>query len=306
MKFEQINLQNFKIILQSTLFWVLTLFIRFTMAQTLADKATQKNQSQIETFIVESTFLSRKVTVEIVLPPNYHETQQKYPVLFLNDGQDLQRLHFLTTYNAFLTQNPSKTFVVVAVHTNENRMQEYGVASTPDYKNRGARAGLYSRFVVNELLPLVRCNYRLSTDANQNFIAGFSLGGLSAFDLAWHNAQVFGKVGVFSGSFWWRKKAYEDGYDDHNDRIMQVIVRQNTQKPPIQIWLQTGTDDETDDRNQNGIIDSIEDTLDLISELEKQGFGWNKDLKYVEVPNGQHNPDTWGKIMPDFFGWLFK
>ena len=306
MNFELINSQNFQINLRSTLFWAFLLLFRIPMAQTTLVLTSEKPQSTVQKLTVESIFLGHKVTVEIVLPPNYKETNLKYPTLFLNDGQDLERLGFVASYNKFLAQNPGKTFVVLAIHTDANRMQEYGVAATPDYKNRGARAGLYSSFVLNELIPFVRNSYRLSTDPAQNFIAGFSLGGLSAFDLAWHHAQIFGKVGVFSGSFWWRKKAYEDGYDDHNDRIMQVIVRQTTQKPPLKIWLQTGTNDETDDRNHNGIIDSIEDTLDLVSELEKKGFGWNKDLKYVEVPQGQHNPDTWGKVMPDFFEWLFQ
>ncbi len=32
-------------------------------------------------------------------------------------------------------------------------------------------------------------------------IAGNSLGGIVAFDIAWHNADKIDKVGVFSGSF---------------------------------------------------------------------------------------------------------
>ncbi len=299
MNFGLIKGQFNEIKLHQSLFWGLMVIFRLPMAQPLP-------QPTLQSTTLESDFLGRKVTVEIVLPPNYHENVTPYPVLFLNDGQDLKRLHFVEKYGLFVAQNPTKAFVVVAIHADSNRMQEYGVAATPDYKNRGARAGQYTRFMVNELMPWVRKKYHLSTDAAQNFVAGFSLGGLSAFDLAWHNDGLFGKVGVFSGSFWWRKKAYEDGYDDHNDRIMQVAVRQTTTKPAIKIWLQTGTDDEKDDRNHNGVIDSIEDTLDLIAELEKKGFGWNKDLKYLEVPHGQHNPETWGRAMPDFFAWLFQ
>jgi enterochelin esterase-like enzyme len=73
-----------------------------------------------------------------------------------------------------------------------------------------------------------------------------------------------------------------------------------------QFWLQTGTEDEKDDRNHNGIIDSIEDTLDLIAELERKGFRWGRDIRYVEVKGGHHDQATWSAIMPDFLTWAFS
>ena len=90
-------------------------------------------------------------------------------------------------------------------------------------------------------------------------------------DIAWNNPQLFDKVGVFSGSFWWRSKELGKGYTD-NDRIMHNIIRNTAAKPDLKFWLQTGTKDETADRNKNGIIDSIDDTVDLIKELESKGY----------------------------------
>jgi enterochelin esterase-like enzyme len=53
------------------------------------------------------------------------------------------------------------------------------------------------------------------------------------------------------------------------------------------------------------VIDSIEDTLDLIAELEKKGFRWGRDIRYVEVKGGHHDQATWSAIMPDFLIWAF-
>ena len=39
---------------------------------------------------------------------------------------------------------------------------------------------------------------------------GFSLGGLSALDIVWNHPTEFTKVGVFSGSLWWRTVSQSD------------------------------------------------------------------------------------------------
>jgi enterochelin esterase-like enzyme len=61
--------------------------------------------------------------------------------------------------------------------------------------------------------------------------------------------------------------------------------------------------DETKDRNNNGIIDSIDDTLDLIKELETKGYQREKDIFYLELPDGHHDVATWGRAMPVFLKW---
>ena len=282
------------------LLWLFTQTSRPTLKQ--FDTTTHKDTTLI------SNYLKRKIVIDFVLPPAYaQQPEALYPVLLMNDGQDLERLRMTEVLHKLYQQNAIKPLIVVAVHCGD-RMQEYGTASQADYKQRGAKAADYTQFVLEELLPHVQSKYRILAGPAHTFWCGFSLGGLSAFDITWHNPAVFGKVGVFSGSFWWRQKAYENHYDDHTDRIMQQVVRQTSltdRHKSLKFWLQTGTADEKDDRNHNGIIDSVEDTLDLIVELEKKGYRWHRDLRYVEVQGGQHNPDTWSKAMPDFLEWLF-
>ena len=86
---------------------------------------------------------------------------------------------------------------------------------------------------------------------------------------------------------------------------MHALICENPQKPAVQFWLQTGTQDEVSDRNNNGIIDSIDDTLGLIEELEKKGYQREKDFVYREVEGGRHDQTTWGKVMPEFLKWMF-
>jgi enterochelin esterase-like enzyme len=83
------------------------------------------------------------------------------------------------------------------------------------------------------------------------------------------------------------------------------MLAQSTQRPGLKFWLQTGTEDENEDRNKNGVIDSIDDTLDVIRALQHLGYREGDDIHYLEVIGGEHNLPTWARVMPDFLQWAF-
>ena len=189
--------------------------------------------------------------------------------------------------------------IIIGLHASD-RLKEYGTINRPDNLGRGAKAASYAKFITKELFPFLKKNYRLSEQKGAHSIAGFSLGGLSAFDLAWHYPQLFGQVGVFSGSLWWRSSPFnEDKPDD--DLIVPNYVSESKNIPRQRYWFQAGTLDESSDRNGNGIIDAIDDTLILMRTLQEKG---SRDITYYEVEGGTHDPKTWGKVMPKFLKWL--
>lgn len=253
---------------------------------------------------IHSKLLGRDTVVDIFLPFQYKKLEKAYPLLILNDGQDSEAIGLKAMLEKLTHANDIADVIVVAVHAGD-RMQEYGVAKKPDYKKRGARAKNYSRFIMTELIPYLEYQYSLTKDAQLRAIAGFSLGGLSAFDIAWHT-DYFGKVGAFSGSFWWRKRdAKSRFYSENYDRIMHQQVRRGRFKPGLKFWFQAGLKDEHSDRNKNGVIDSIDDILDLIVELTKKGYRPFHDIQYLELKDGEHNLKTWGEAMPHFLKWAF-
>ena len=273
------------------------------MISLLNDTLPATNGMQLREELLISKALEREVQVTVLLPPGFVETAVNHPVLYLNDGQDLPRLHLQATLERLFAQNIVLPFVLVAPHANADRLHEYGVAAQADYNGRGGRAGAYAAFVADELLPFAQHTYKVSADPARAVFAGFSLGGLSAFDLVWARPDLFARAGVFSGSFWWRSRAIGDGYTPA-DRIMLAQVRAGQPHPSHQFWLQTGTLDEHNDRNKNGVIDSLEDTLDLVEALLAKGLS-PENLRYVQVEGGHHHPDTWGRVMPDFLRWAF-
>ncbi|MES2109995.1 MAG: alpha/beta hydrolase-fold protein [Bacteroidota bacterium] len=251
---------------------------------------------------LKSDVLKRDVACTLLMPED-GEITEPLNLLLLNDGQELEALQLKDTLTELTNYGRIKPVLVVAIHSGEERLQEYGTAGKPDFKKRGTKATLYTEFIKTELLPGISKLTGIEK-FNSTVYAGFSLGGLSALDITWNNPQLFDKVGVFSGSFWWRSKDLSKGYTEA-DRIMHGIIKNTDVKPNIKIWLQTGTKDETSDRNKNGIIDSIDDTVDLIKELEAKGFTRPADVQYIEMFGGSHNTETWAKAMPKFLTWAF-
>lgn len=254
---------------------------------------------------IYTKILQRNVEVEILTPPELDKTR-KYPLLLLNDGQDSEAVKVKSTVEKLVAEKAIPEIIVVGI-TAGDRMQEYGVAYRHDYHGRGKSAKAYSDYVIKELVPYLGYRYPLSAVPAARAFAGYSLGGLSAMDIAWNHPDQFGKVGVFSGSFWWRKRdASSFFYSDYRDRLMHLQVRRGRLKPGLKFWFQTGTLDENSDRNKNGVIDSIDDTLDLISELTRKGYRPFHDIQYLEIKDGRHNQETWAQAMPDFLRWAFS
>lgn len=255
-----------------------------------------------------SRHLGNAREIQVFLPPGYERggpgEREAYPVLYLNDGQDVVALGLRETVARLCQQGRIRPLLVVAIPTNEARLQDYGTAVTVNAQGLGSRAGLYAQFVLTELMPQINRQFRTCTEAAETAVWGASLGGLSAFDMAWNHPEVFGVVGVFSGSFWWRAGA-EEGDIPPGRLIAHEMVRNGRYHSAQRFWFEAATQDETDDRDQNGVIDAIQDTQELIDELVALGHRRDRDVVYWEVAGGRHNYDTWSAVLPEFLRWAF-
>ncbi|WP_245798426.1 alpha/beta hydrolase [Cnuella takakiae] len=250
-----------------------------------------------------TNYLRRSVVVDIYDPAPPAGTAPC--LLLLNDGQDLHQFQFQQMLQALFRSGSIHPVICVGIHAGPERLQEYGIGATPDYAGRGALAGAYQNFILSELLPFLYHQLAIPHFARIAF-AGFSLGGLSAFDTVWQHPQVFQVAGAFSGSFWWRSRDLDDGYNDDQHRIMHQKVRSGQYHPGQRFYFTTGSLDESADRNGNGIIDSIDDTTDLVKELQAKGYKNTTDIQYLNYEDGSHDVATWGRVMPAFLEWAFK
>jgi enterochelin esterase-like enzyme len=250
-----------------------------------------------------SRHLQHKVKLHILHtpPPSDRST---YTLLILNDGQEMDSLRVEETMDSLYKAGKILPLVIIGVEAGD-RMKEYGVTDKPDYLGRGARAGFYDAFINDELYP-----YAKKKSGVRKFqsvvIAGCSLGGLSAFDIAWNHPDKICKVGVFSGSFWWRDKASEDSsYSDEKNRIMITKLKASRKKPGLRYWFYAGAAEEKEDRDKDSIIDVIDDTKDIIALLEKKNIIPPDGVVYRESPTGVHHYSSWSKVFPEFLVWAF-
>lgn len=259
---------------------------------------------QVETISIQSGFLQRIVKIDIYQPKELISLSD-LSLLLINDGQDMEKMSFVSILDTLYDNKEIRPFLAVGIHCSAERKREYGTAAEADYKDRGDKAGIYTAFVMQELLPFIYTLYKGYSFREKAF-AGFSLGALSAMDIVWNHPGEFSKLGCFSSSFWWRSMDQLDpAYDDDKHRIMHQQIRRGHYQPSLKFFFQCGNMDETRDRNKNGIIDSIDDTLDIIKELEAKGYQKENDIQYLELADGHHDVFTWGRAMPVFLKWAY-
>ena len=239
----------------------------------------------------------------LYLPPGYDASRaEPYPLLVALDGQTMPQWRLEDTLNELVGSGQIGPVVIAAVPASPERLDEYGTAGTLDFAGRGRKAKGFQELLAGVLLPWVRENYHVARGPGRTGIFGASMGGLCAFDAAWRRPQIFGVAGVFSGSLWWRADD-SSGPAQQASRIAHRNVRTALTKPALRLWFEAGTRDETADRDGNGVIDAIQDTIELIDELETIGYQRERDMVYREIEGGEHHESTWARALPDFLRW---
>ena len=267
---------------------------------TLARFVPRRGRLRRVELALASRQLGREVRLTVLLPPGYRlHLLRRYPLVLVHDGQDFDALDLERRLGRALAEQRVTPRIVVGIHADERRLREYGTSGQPDHAGRGDLADAHRRFVTRELLPFLDGKYRLRRDRRDRAIAGFSLGALGAFDVAWHHEQLFGELACFSASFWWRSTPFDPQRPDA-DRIAVDRIRRAHRAADLRYTFVVGSAEEESDRNGNGIVDVIDDTLDVIAALRDRGVS-GAGLRYRLLEGGRHDQATWGPALVD---WL--
>ncbi|UHQ19317.1 DUF3372 domain-containing protein [Lysobacter sp. KIS68-7] len=239
--------------------------------------------------------------LDIQLPPHY-DPQLRYPVLYMDDGQDLDPVRVRETLQVLYDRHAIAPLILVAITMPKDRMAGYGlsdrqaarsVVGPTKYGDVGANAHAYSQWVAQTLVPWVDAQYSTQATPEGRTVLGWSLGGLNAFDLAWQYPDVFARLGAFSPSFWIA--------DAKDQRLAAGIVARDAPHPALRAYFAAGTAEETSDRDHDGVIDVIDDANEVAALLRKGGT----QVKVVELKNGQHRQWAWAAMLPDFLLWAY-
>lgn len=144
---------------------------------------------------------------------------------------------------------------------------------------------LYTRFLVEELLPIVEKKYKITSDPDGRAICGISSGAICAWTVAWERPDLFHKVLSHVGSF--------TNIRDGNN--YPALIRKS-EKKPIRVFLQDGEND-LDNLHGSWPLSSQE----MAAALKFKGY----DYKF-EFGDGGHNGKHGGAILPDSLRWLWR
>lgn len=234
--------------------------------------------------------LNRNRRVWIYLPPDYHTAQKSYPVVYMQDGQNLFDASISpfgewevdeSMNNLFYNQNDYGAIVVGIDHGDIDRLNEYSPWVNPSYG--GGQGDEYMLFLKNNLKPLIDSMFRTYPQPEYTGIMGSSMGALIANYGAVEHQDAFGKVGILSPAFWFAE-------DDIFDHVDQTGVNSN-----MKFYFVSGTNESS---SMVPLMNQMKNTL--IS----NGLPEERSL-LVTDPNGQHSEWFWAEEFPAAYVWLF-
>ncbi|MDB5196550.1 MAG: putative alpha-dextrin endo,6-alpha-glucosidase [Flaviaesturariibacter sp.] len=165
-------------------------------------------------WIIDEAFyipqLNRWRRIWLYLPPDYSNSNQPYPVLYMHDGQNLfeEWSSFGEEWQVDETiDSMAKKSIVVGIDNGlSHRLTEYNIADHPEHGRGEGKA--YLAFIKDTLKPYIDNTYRTLADREHTGLAGSSMGGLISFYGGLLHKETFGKVGVFSPSFWLKPELF--------------------------------------------------------------------------------------------------
>ena len=153
--------------------------------------------------------LKKSRRVVALLPHDYaQQTQKRYPVLYLQDAQNLfdDKAPFgnwaIDKKLAVLAEQGMGDVIVIAVdHGGETRINEF-LPPTKNTKLGTSEGRKYVKFIAKTVKPLIDTQFRTLPDRLHTGIGGSSMGGLISIYAGLIHPEVFGRLMVFSPSLW--------------------------------------------------------------------------------------------------------
>jgi predicted alpha/beta superfamily hydrolase len=236
---------------------------------------------------VWSPELRNRRTVDVYLPASYSVSRRRYPVLYLQDGQNLSNpaQAFAGTWELPRTLDELRKegleAIVVGIHNiGTGRAAEY--SPFRDSRHGGGYGYRYVQFISRTLKPRIDRRFRTDPGRESTIIGGSSLGGLiSLYAFVRHN-RVFGRALVMSPALWF------------GDRRIFPFLERSMTSVRGRLYVDVGTAEG---------VEALRDARRLHRLLGATGYGASR-LKYVEAEGAPHAESAWGKRLPDALRFL--
>lgn len=214
----------------------------------------------------------------IYLPPSYGATDRRYPVLYMQDGQNIfdPEASFAGSWRVDLAMNWAAArrlegIVVGVPNAGDERIAEYSPFDNPE--GGPGRGGEYLSHLADTIKPLVDARFRTLPQRETTGVAGSSMGGLISLFAFFARPDVFGIMGALSPSLWFAERA-----------IFGLLERAPSE--PGRLYLDVG-------RLEGA--EALENARRLRDLLRAKGYVPGVHLRYVEDRAGKHEEAAWGR-----------
>lgn len=239
-------------------------------------------------FYIPQLEKTRKVWA--LLPHDYYKTQKRYPVLYLQDAQNLfnegtafgnweidKKLSILAEYGR------GDIIVIAVEHGGDDRIREY-VFKNPKL-TENAEGKKYIRFITDTLKPFVDAKYRTLRDRENTGIGGSSLGALISIYGGLLYPEVYSKWLLFSPSLW---------VEPSNN--YPLVSFQHPFK--TKVYLYGGKKEGSEMVNR---VHTFEKTLEKWQKEEYFDF----KIRTIINEDGEHQEFFWSQEFPQAIEWLY-
>jgi enterochelin esterase-like enzyme len=241
--------------------------------------------------------LSRRITVW--LPPGRIVSGDRFPVLYLNDGQNLfdpRRAFAGVTWQAadtaarLIEWGLLPRIVIVGIdHGVTRRAREFLPVEDPLNPHSKRPLGRrYAEFVVRELMPLVQRRFPVERRASATGFGGSSYGAVAALFTALEHPGVFGRLLLESPSLYIGRR--------------YLLRRARTARRwPSRIYLGVGT---AETRRADWNDETVGNVRGLEDILRLRGFG-SRRLKVTVQEGATHSEGAWARRLPEALAFLY-
>lgn len=240
-----------------------------------------------EEFEIPQLIKTRRIAA--LLPYDYYETDKEYPVLYLQDGQNLFDDYApfgsweVDKKLALMQRRGTGDIIIIAIdHAKEERIKEYN--PTGHAKLGKGQGREYVRFLAETLKPYVDKTFRTKSDRLNTGIGGSSMGGLISIWAGFMYPEKFSKLMIFSPSLWVNPNIHF--------HAMRFTMTLNSR-----VYVYAGG---AESKNMLPNVQRFKDAL-LSQELTEPDL----DIELSIDPEGQHTESRWGFEFPKAIEWLY-